>query len=578
MERRSPGENKPVAMLVFGILPCLVGAAIGLCLTGADIIWLSSAGGFWPIFFILVSIASLIRRAVSPFKERTSAVAAWLALAWTWLHVPLWLSATEVPHVSGVVGRDGRVVLTSDVARDLADKVWLLNGRTGKRVVSGVAGTATIHDVEVRYEFSRPFVATRPDGEDIAAPLVRAFADALSEEALKSRTSRFALFENRAVHDAFIDRVCRAAIADASRCPARLRLVPKGEATAPGAVWARYHTESEAIAEKHVPTLVRLLTDDDKKLVQRDLVFALVMDLTEAPEELARVAQRSRLLEDSQFDELIRKILMLPGAGNEAVSIALKVNRLSPAQRGALRAKALREASIGMICSHAGPLRLADADILQLSARLPAEFRRDPQSAVLSLVSFGERLPTEVQHQAVETITNASASHALAALRSLNFSTELRARLLQKVVDDADVGDLEAGSVGRENLEDFLTPAEMRPLVASAVKKSEVSPKWLDFVARKLPTRTMTVQERKSVLTSMLFLSAKSAVEFASENRPFLDPADVSEITRDYTRTIDPDFCLHLSHRNNNRRTDYFSEDQLRIFRECAELSRKVRK
>jgi hypothetical protein len=76
----------------------------------------------------------------------------------------------------------------------------------------------------------------------------------------------------------------------------------------------------------------------------------------------------------------------------------------------------------------------------------------------------------------------------------------------------------------------------------------------------------------------MLFLSAKSAVEFASENRPFLDPADVSEITRDYTRTIDPDFCLHLSHRNNNRRTDYFSEDQLRIFRECAELSRKVQK
>jgi hypothetical protein len=52
----------------------------------------------------------------------------------------------------------------------------------------------------------------------------------------------------------------------------------------------------------------------------------------------------------------------------------------------------------------------------------------------------------------------------------------------------------------------------------------------------------------------------------------------VSAITRDYTRTIDPDFCLHLSHRNNNRRTDYFSEDQLRIFRECAELSRKVRK
>ena len=32
-----------------------------------------------------------------------------------------------------------------------------------------------------------------------------------------------------------------------------------------------------------------------------------------------------------------------------------------------------------------------------------------------------------------------------------------------------------------------------------------------------------------------------------------------------------PDFCLHLSHRNKNRKTDYFSEAQLQIFRDCAQ-------
>jgi hypothetical protein len=60
------------------------------------------------------------------------------------------------------------------------------------------------------------------------------------------------------------------------------------------------------------------------------------------------------------------------------------------------------------------------------------------------------------------------------------------------------------------------------------------------------------------------------ALEFASENRRFLDPAEVNEITRDYARTIAPDQCLHFSHRNKNRKAEYFSESQLQIFRDCA--------
>ncbi|HEX4892800.1 MAG TPA: hypothetical protein VFV47_05890 [Hyphomicrobiaceae bacterium] len=577
MERASPGDNKPRAALVFGILPCLIGTAGGAYLSSADIIWLSNAGGFWPVVFLLISIASLIRRAVSPFKDRVIAVSAWLALAWTWFHVPLWASATQIPQVSGVVGRDGRVVLTSDITRDPADRVWLINGRAGKKIVSGVAGSATVHDVDIRYDFSRSYTATRPDGEDIAAPLLRAFADALAIEAVKSRTSRFALFEDRAVHEAFVDRVCRSAMPGAITCPARLRLVPDGEATAPGAVWARYHSEAEAISERHVPTLIRLLTDETKKLVQRDLVFDLVMELADSPEDLARVAQNSRLLEDSQFDRLIRKILALPGTGAEAVGILTKVSRITSGQRLALRERALRDAPLAMLCSQAGPLRLTDADVSSLAARMPAAFAKDPQNAVSALSAFGERLPAEVQREAVAAISRGSATHALAALRALNFSPDLRAQLLQKVLSDAKVEDLAGSGHGRDRLDDILTPTEMRALISRAVERSEFSPQWLDFVARMLPARLMTAEERKSILTGMLFASTKAALEYVSENRDYLNPADVSEITRDYTRTIDPDFCLHLSHRNKNRRTEYFGEEQLRIFRDCAERSRKVR-
>ena len=103
------------------------------------------------------------------------------------------------------------------------------------------------------------------------------------------------------------------------------------------------------------------------------------------------------------------------------------------------------------------------------------------------------------------------------------------------------------------------------------IKRSEASTKWLSFAVRALPVRAMAPPERKAVLNGLLFESTKSAFEYASEHRRYLDAEDVNEITTDYARTIAPDFCLHLSHRNKNRKTDYFSETQLQIFRDCAQ-------
>src|SRR5262245_10590802 len=193
-----------------------------------------------------------------------------------------------------------------------------------------------------------------------------------------------------------------------------------------------------------------------------------------------------------------------------------------------------------------------------------------PEVAVLVLEVFGERLPAEAQNDAVAAILKANASHALAALRHVNFSNSLRAKLLRKIVTDASYEDFEAARLSRDALEEVLTPTEMRDLIASLVKKSETSTKWLGFAVRVLPVYAMTPLERKALLNSLLFESTKSALEFASEQRQYLEAEDVNEITFDYTKTITPDFCLHLSHRNKNRKTDYFSEAQLQIFRDCA--------
>jgi len=254
------------------------------------------------------------------------------------------------------------------------------------------------------------------------------------------------------------------------------------------------------------------------------------------------------------------------------VSVLSKVNRLTDVHRRQLRLKVLREASLALIANNAAALRISDAEIAQLAgARMQASAELSPDVAVLLLETFGERLPFEAQHEAIASIVGGSASHALAALRHVNFSSGWRQKLLRKVVSDATYQDFEAARLSREALEDLLAPEEMRSLIASVVKKSETSARWLTVAVRLLPVRAMTPAERGAVINALLFESTKSAVEFVSENRHLLTAADVNDVTRDYARTIERDFCLHLSHRNKNRKTDYFSEAQLQIFRDCAE-------
>jgi hypothetical protein len=438
-------------------------------------------------------------------------------------------------------------------------------------MVRNVAGVATVKAAEVQYRYSEPYISRRSNEEDLSAPVLGAAAAILAEEAEKSRSWRIALFDKREVHDALLTKLCRAIAPNETRCPLKLSLSPQPEATLPGEVWSKVYTEAEAVDEKHLPTLVQLLTLDNSYLVDKDRAFALFMELANSPEILATVARKSSILSASQFDTLIKRILAAPGCGNEAVTVLSKVNRLTEEHRHGLRGKVFREASLAVVANNATALRISDSEIAQLAARMRAAAELTPEVAVLVLQIFGERLPVEAQHEAVASIVKSNASHALAALRHVNFSGSLREKLLEKIVADATYEDFEAARLSREALEEFLTPAEMRALIAALIKRSESSAKWLGFAVRVLPVRAMTPPERKSILNGLLFESSKSALEFASEQRHYLEAEDVNEITYDYTKTITPDFCLHLSHRNKNRKTDYFSDAQLQIFRDCAQ-------
>jgi hypothetical protein len=285
---------------------------------------------------------------------------------------------------------------------------------------------------------------------------------------------------------------------------------------------------------------------------------------------MVKIARRSRILDDEQFDALIRRILVAPDGGDDALSIIVDVNRLNRGQRLALRGKALREASIELIVKSVTPLRISDAEIQQLVPRMCSAFDLNPGVAVSALEVLGERLPRETQDNAVKVIADARASFALAALRHVNFSSSLRERLLQKVISDAGVDDLGSAKLSRENLEDTFTPAEMRSFIASAIRRSQSSKDWLDFAVRVLPVRAMTIPERKAIVNELMFVSTKTALEFVSENRQYLEAAEIREVTLDYSRTIERDMCLHLTHRNASRGVAYFGEAQLEIFRECA--------
>jgi hypothetical protein len=565
-------RRKPiVTAAVFGVVPCILGVGIAQYLRWRGTVWLTSAGAFWPIVCFVTSVVILVSLAISSSKDRTARIWGWLILTWTWLYFPLWLTAQEIAQSSAVISKDGLVSIASEWARQPSDKVWLLTGRAGDKIVRHVAGTTTVNGAEVQYRYSDSHISKQSNGEDLSAPVISAVTAILAEEAQKSRSWRIALFDKREVHDELLGKLCRAIAPKETRCPLKLSLSPQPEATLPGAVWSKVYTETEAIDERHLPTLVQLLTQDNAHLVDQERAFGLFMELANSPEVLSTVARKSSILSQSQFDDLIKRLLAAPGCGNEAVTVLSKVNRLSEEHRRELRAKVFREASLSVVANNATTLRISDAEIAQLATRMRATLELTPEVAVLVLQIFGERLPVEAQQEAIASIVKSNASHALAALRYVNFSSGLREKLLAKIIADATYEDFEAARLSREALEEFLTPAEMRALVATLIKRSESSAKWLGFAVRVLPVRAMTPGERKSILSGLLFESSKSALEFASEQRHYLEADDVNEITFDYTKTITPDFCLHLSHRNKNRKTDYFSEAQLQIFRDCAQ-------
>jgi hypothetical protein len=554
--------------VVFGLLPCALGLGAARAMHWTDTVWLSTAGGLWPIVLSSVSVGILIKLMFSPFEDRTVGWAAWLTLVWTWFHVPLWATAREVPYDAAVVGRDGRVHIVREETRDPGLKVRFLTDQPGTRIVHNVVGKVIASALELEYRYTERYVATRRHNEDLSEPLRRAASAILQEQAALARSSKIALIEKRAVQDRVLESICRTTVGDRVACPLKMTLSPQKEATVLGATWSTYYSEKEAIEEKHLPTLLKLLTQPDSPLVHRDEVFALLLEIAEDVVPLSQLAQQSHSLDDDQFDKLIRRILASRGCGNEAAVIISKANRLTPEQRLALRAKALGEASIATLLAHAVPLRFSDPDIAQFAARMRSDFIADPGVAVRALEVFGERLPADTQRDAVTEIIKAKTSYALAALQHVNFSTTLRHDLLKKVLSDARHDDF--SGLSKEKLLGMLTPAEMRALIAMAVKRSETSGKWLDFAHKSLPISEMTPDEQKSLLTELLFKSPKEALEFVSENRRYLEPAEVDEVTRDYTRTITTDMCLHLSHRNTNRKMEYFSETQLQIFRDCA--------
>ncbi len=571
MKHVSKRRSRKFRAVVFGLLPCLLGLGTAQYLRWTDAVWLTVAGVFWPIILSSVSIAILIKLIFSPFEDRTSAASAWLTLLVTWFYVPMWIAAIQLPRTAAVTNRYGHVYLASGATRHPDYEVWFLTPSSGSRIVNNVAGTIVTNSLLLEYTYAEHYIATRRHQDDLSEPLSRAASAVLQKEVERPRSSKIAFLDDPAVRKSVLEKICRAAVGDQVPCPIKMTLSPQADATALGGVWSKFYNEKEAIQEKHLPTLVRLLTQSDTPLVDRDRVFAMLLECADSILPISQVAQNPHWLSDDQFAQLIARIMASPESGNEAAAIVSRVNRLEPEQRRALRAKALDEASIAALLEHAPLLRISDRELAQLASRMRAAFSTDPGVAVRSLEHFGERLSPETQRDAVSEIVKAKASYALAALGHMNFSTELRHVLMKKVLTDADHDDFAKARLSREKVQGMFTPAELRALIEVAVKRSETSDSWMNFALSSLTLHEMTPAERNSLLTGLLFKSPRAALEFVSENRRYLDPAEVNEVTRDYTRTIAAYICLHLSHRNANRRMEYFSESQLQIFRDCAE-------
>ena len=64
-------------------------------------------------------------------------------------------------------------------------------------------------------------------------------------------------------------------------------------------------------------------------------------------------------------------------------------------------------------------------------------------------------------------------------MKHVNFSSDWRQKLLEKIIADASYDDLEAARLSREALEDLLTPTEMRSLIGIVLSRSRASKDWL---------------------------------------------------------------------------------------------------
>ena len=554
--------------IVFGLLPCALGLGGILYARWDDAVWLTDAGGFWPVTLSLISAAILIKLVFGPFKEATSSVAAWLTLALTWFYAPMWVNAVEVSYAAAVIARDGRVHLASHATRRPEHQIWLLTHQAGNRIVHNVAGKITASRLDLEYRFAEAYIRARRHGEDASRPLAVVMADVARTLAQDTRRAGLAVLTDANARQRLLADICRTAFDNDTPCPVKMTITAEKEAAAPGELWSTQFTETEAIEEIHLPSLLDLLTQSDSPVLDGDKVFRLLLAHARSVAPLVQLAQKSHALDDSQLDELIQRILTAPGCGADVITIIATVNRLSERQRHALRSKALAEADLAILVDNASRLRLSDIEIGALDQRMRSGFAFNPDVAVNALKVLGERLPLETRRAAVAAIAGAAASHALAAIEAMNFSTDLRSQLLAKILDEAKVADFAGWS--KERLQRALTRSELRALIAMAVARSEAADDWLEFALGALPVRDMTRAERGGLLNGLLFKTPKAALEFVSKNRDYLDATEVGEVTRDYTRTITPDFCLHLSHRNSNWRTKYFSEAQLQIFRECA--------
>ena len=160
-------------------------------------------------------------------------------ITWTWVYFPFWLTAGQIPQSSAVVSTDGRVYFASGATRHPDNKVFLLTGHAGNRIVRNVTGTASVLLVDVKYRFAEHYLAGRGDEEDASKPLISAANAVLSVESKKSRSSRIALFQKGTAHDRLLERICGAVAKDGSACPLKLTLTPQNAATTLGGIWSK---------------------------------------------------------------------------------------------------------------------------------------------------------------------------------------------------------------------------------------------------------------------------------------------------------------------------------------------------